>query len=169
MEALWQVVNAVVSLGIITLLFAMIFKILPDVRIAWKDVWVGAFVTGVLFTLGKFLLGLWLGKNAAVSAYGAAGSLVLVLLWVYYSSQILFFGAEITQVYANRYGTRLEPKPHARWVDPSVAPAPGKIRGKVEPAPSSLTPAERQARLVEKLRQQVEAMKARRMRHRLAG
>jgi membrane protein len=100
---------------VITVLFAMIFKVLPDVKIAWRDVWIGAALTALLFTAGKFLLGLYLGKNAAVSAYGAAGSLVLILLWVYYSAQILFFGAEFTQVYANRFGTHLEPKAHAQW------------------------------------------------------
>jgi membrane protein len=116
MEAVWQIVNAVVSFAVITVLFAMVFKILPDVKIAWRDVWVGAVVTSFLFTMGKFLLGMYLGKSSAVSAYGAAGSIVLILLWVYYSSQILFFGAEIAQVYANRFGKHLEPKKNAQWI-----------------------------------------------------
>lgn len=111
-------VHSGVSILVITLMFAMIFKVLPDVRIAWRDVWIGAVATAVLFTAGKFLIGLYLGRGAVVSAYGAAGSLVLFLLWVYYSSQILFFGAEITQVFANRYGTRFRPKAHAEWIQP---------------------------------------------------
>src|SRR5439155_18882675 len=84
-EMLWQGVNGLISFGFITLFFAMMYKVLPDVKIAWSDVWVGAAVTAVLFTLGKFLIGLYLGKTSAASAYGAAGSLVVVLLWVYYS------------------------------------------------------------------------------------
>src|SRR5207237_6928509 len=103
------------SLLVITAMFAMMFKALPDIRIAWRDVWVGAGLTALLFTLGKFLLGLYLGKNSTVSAYGAAGSLVLILLWVYYSAQIMFFGAEITEAYANRFGVHLKPKRHGQW------------------------------------------------------
>lgn len=96
----------VVSFGIITVLFAMLFKFLPDVKIPWRDVWVGAVITACLFVLGKLGLGIYLGKAGAASAYGAAGSLVLVLLWVYYSAQILFFGAEFTQVYSSYLGSR---------------------------------------------------------------
>lgn len=113
----WSVVNALVSLGVIALLFAMIFKVLPDVKIAWSDVWVGAVITAVLFTAGKFLLGLYLGRSTIASAYGAAGSVIIILVWVYYSAQILFFGAEFTQVYACRVGKRVEPAKHARWVN----------------------------------------------------
>jgi membrane protein len=104
-----QVVNNGVSLAVITVLFALIFKYLPDAHppVAWKDLWVGAFVTAALFTLGKFAIGLYLGRSSVASAYGAAGSLVLLLIWVYYSAQILFFGAELTQVYARRHGSRL--------------------------------------------------------------
>ena len=102
-----------VSFGIITLLFAMIFKVLPDVKIAWRDVWVGAVVTALLFTIGKFLIGLYLAKSSVASTYGAAGSLVVLLLWIYYSSQILFLGAEFTQVYATRYGSQIKPSKHA--------------------------------------------------------
>ncbi len=98
----WETVNFVVSLAIITLLFAMILKVLPDVKIAWRDVWVGAFVTALLFNLGKYLLGYYLGRNSLVSVYGAAGSFVVLLLWVYYSAQILFFGAELTRLYATQ-------------------------------------------------------------------
>jgi len=103
----------VVAFGLITLLFAMIFKVLPDVKIAWRDVWVGAVVTALLFTIGKFLIGLYLAKSSVASTYGAAGSLVVLLLWIYYSSQILFLGAEFTQVYATRYGSQIKPSKHA--------------------------------------------------------
>ena len=113
MEILTQIVNFVLSLVIITLLFAMIFKFLPDAKIAWHDVWIGAFITALLFTIGKLALGLYLGKSGVESSYGAAGSLIVLLLWVYYSSQILFFGAEFTQVYANRFGSRLAPAENA--------------------------------------------------------
>lgn len=90
------------SFVLVTLLFAMIFKVLPSVRIKWEDVWIGAVITSFLFTLGKFLIGLYLGYNAAASPFGAAGSLVVFLFWIYYSAQVFFFGAELTQVYSNR-------------------------------------------------------------------
>ena len=112
-ETLTQLLNFVLSLAIITLLFAMIFKFLPDAKIAWRDVWIGAFLTALLFTVGKFALGLYLGKSSVASSYGAAGSLIVLLLWVYYSSLILFFGAEFTQVYANRFGSRVAPADNA--------------------------------------------------------
>ena len=99
--------------AVITTLFAMIFKILPDVKTRWKDMWVGAIITAVFFVIGKWALGLYLGSGTAASAYGAASSLVTLLLWVYYSSQILLFGAEFTQVYANEFGAPLEPDKHA--------------------------------------------------------
>ena len=113
METLAQILNFVLSLAVITLLFAMIFKFLPDAKIAWHDVWIGAFITALLFTVGKFALGLYLGKSGVGSSYGAAGSLIVLLLWVYYSSQILFFGAEFTQVYANRFGSHVAPADNA--------------------------------------------------------
>ncbi|MGD0815624.1 MAG: YihY/virulence factor BrkB family protein [Verrucomicrobiota bacterium] len=100
----WQMVNFVVSLGVITLLFAMIFKVLPDAKVSWQDVWVGAFATALLFNLGKFLIGYYLGRSSTVSVYGAAGSFIVLLLWVYYSSQILFFGAQVTRLYARQVG-----------------------------------------------------------------
>jgi membrane protein len=109
-EILLQLVNLIISVGVITILFALMFKILPDAEIAWRDVWLGAFVTALLFSLGKLLIGLYLGNSAVASAFGAAGSLVLLLLWIYYSAQILFFGAEFTQVYANQYGSRIVPE-----------------------------------------------------------
>ncbi len=114
-EGLWQVVNFVVSFAVITLVFTFMFKYLPDVKIAWRDVWLGGAITALLFTIGKFALGMYLGRSSVTSAYGAAGSLVILLLWVYYSAQILFFGAEFTQVYANRFGKKLEPSENAMW------------------------------------------------------
>ncbi len=101
--------NLLLAFAVITGLFAMIFKVLPDAHIAWRDVWVGAALTAALFTLGKFAIGFYLGASDVGSAYGAAGSLVIVLVWVYYSAQILLFGAEFTQVYANRHGERIVP------------------------------------------------------------
>jgi membrane protein len=101
---LWVAVNAVVSLGVITLLFAMIYKVVPDVKLKWSDVWVGALVTAGLFTVGKFLIGLYLGKSSFASTYGAAGSVVVILVWVYYSSQIILLGAEFTRAYVERFG-----------------------------------------------------------------
>jgi len=104
-EALWQTVEIIVSLALITVLFAMIFRFLPDTEVAWRDVWFGAAFTSVLFVVGKFALGIYFGKSAVGSSYGAAGSLVLLLVWVYYSAQILFFGAEFTKVYAQTHGS----------------------------------------------------------------
>jgi membrane protein len=98
--------NFALSFGIITALFAMIFKVLPDVYMHWRDVWPGAAVTALLFTVGKTLIALYLGRTGVTSVYGAAGSLVLILLWVYYSAQILLIGAEFTEVYSRRYGSR---------------------------------------------------------------
>jgi len=102
------------------LLFAMMYKILPDVKIGWSDVWIGAAMTALLFSVGKFLIGLYLGKSGVASAYGAAGSLVLILLWVYYSSQILLFGAEFTFVYANKYGSHIEPSDNAVLINKQI-------------------------------------------------
>ena len=104
-------INFIVSFLVITLLFAMIFKFLPEIKIAWKDVWLGAAVTSVLFSLGKFLIGLYLGRSEVGNTFGGAGSLAILLIWIYYSAQILFFGAEFTQVYANRYGSKIVPDP----------------------------------------------------------
>jgi membrane protein len=106
---LWEALNVIVSLGVITLLFAMIYKVLPDVKLAWKDVWVGALVTAGLFTIGKFLIGLYLATSTFGSAYGAAGSVIVVLLWVYYSSQIVLLGAEFTRAYVEQFGPRPAP------------------------------------------------------------
>lgn len=114
---LWQAVNFLISFGVFVLLFGLIFRYLPDANIAWKDVWVGAAMTAVLFAVGKFAIGQYLGYSSVGSAYGAAGSLLVLLVWVYYSSLILFFGAEMTQVYSRRYGSRIRPDSHAEWVD----------------------------------------------------
>ncbi len=99
-----ETVNFVLSLVVITASFALIFKLLPDVHVAWSDVWLGAALTSFFFTLGKFVIGLYLGKSAVASAYGAASSLVIVVVWVYYSAQILLFGAEFTKVWTRRRG-----------------------------------------------------------------
>jgi membrane protein len=108
-----EILHNGISFVVITLLFAMIFKVLPDAQVKWRDVWPGAIFTTALFILGKLLLGLYLGRAATASAYGAAGSLIIVLLWVYYSSVILFFGAEFTQVFAKARGSRIVPAKHA--------------------------------------------------------
>lgn len=98
MEVIWQIINLGVSFALITVLFAMIFKILPDVVIRWSDIWLGAAISSFLFTIGKFFIGLYLAHSGAASAYGAAGSLVVFLFWIYFSAQVLFFGAEFTKV-----------------------------------------------------------------------
>jgi membrane protein len=121
MALLAQLVNTAVSLIVITLLFAMIFKFLPDAKIAWHDVWIGAFLTAALFTVGKSALGLYLARSGVGSSYGASGSLVVLLLWVYYSSLILFFGAELTKAYANRFGSRIAPADNAVAVKKATA------------------------------------------------
>ena len=110
-------VYLIFDFAVVVLLFAMIFKFLPDVQIEWRDVWIGAVITAILFGIGKWLLGFYLGSGAAGSAYGAASSLITLLLWVYYSSQILLFGAEFTQVYAARAGRAFKPTEHAVLVE----------------------------------------------------
>jgi membrane protein len=111
---LWQTANIGASFLVAALLFAMIYRFLPDVRLGWKDVWVGAAATALLFTVGKYLIGLYLGRTAVASAFGAAGSFVVLLFWVYYSALISFLGAEFTQVYARRHGAGIRPLKHAR-------------------------------------------------------
>jgi membrane protein len=101
-----QILNLFGAFVVIMLLFAMIYRILPDIEIAWSDVWIGAAFTSVLFTIGKFLIGFYLGRSSVASAYGAASSLAIILIWVYYSAQIFLFGAEFTQVYAKKYGSQ---------------------------------------------------------------
>jgi membrane protein len=110
---LLEVINTVISLGAITLLFGAIFKIMPDAKIAWRSVWVGAGVTAGLFVVGKFLIGFYLGKSNPGQAYGAAGALAVLLLWIYYSSLILLFGAEFTETWAEQRGEGVNPEPGA--------------------------------------------------------
>jgi membrane protein len=108
-NAVWSAVNFAFSYAVITGLFALLFKYVPDTEVQWRDVWIGAAVTAALFTFGKFLLGLYLGKVAVGSAYGAAGSLIALVVWVYYAAQIFFLGAEYTQVRARMYGEGIRP------------------------------------------------------------
>ena len=135
----WRVLNAVFSFGVVTLLFAMIYKVLPDVKIAWGDVWTGAAITSLLFTIGKALIGLYLGNSSVASAYGAAGSFVVLLLWIYYSSQILLFGAEFTQVYANRFGSDIRPDSHAEFAVDATANEKGEVPTDKSNLPQSRT------------------------------
>jgi len=108
-----EIINAVVTFVVIAALFGIIFKYLPDVEISWKDIRVGAIFTALLFTLGRFIIGIYIEKVAPGSAYGAAGSLIVILVWVYYTAAILYFGAEYTQVYAECYGGKIRPAPYA--------------------------------------------------------
>ena len=114
---LLQALNIGVSLGVITLLFAAMFKILPDAEIYWRDVWGGAVFTSILFAVGKFAIGFYLGKSDIGSAYGAAGSLAVVLVWLYYSAMIFFLGAEFTQAWTRKYGRRVKPSAGAVQVE----------------------------------------------------
>lgn len=128
-EVVAQIFNFILSFVVITGLFAAIYKVLPDARIAWKDVWVGAVVTSLLFTIGKMLLGLYLGRSNPGEAFGAAGSLALLLVWIYYSSMIVLVGAEFTQAWAIRKGSGIVPKEGARRMndeigDPTKSPLP---------------------------------------------
>ena len=105
---LWEALNVIVSLGVITLLFALIYKVLPDVKLAWRDVWLGALVTAGLFTVGKLLIGLYLGTTSIASTYGAAGSVIVILVWVYYSAQIILLGAEFTRAWVSEFGSKAD-------------------------------------------------------------
>jgi membrane protein len=110
-------IDIIVSFGFVTLLFALIYKYVPDVEIQWRDVWVGAALTSILFTLGKYLVGLYIGTSGVSSTFGAAGSLITILVWVYYSSLIFFLGAEFTRVYATQYGSGVAPAENAQQMD----------------------------------------------------
>jgi membrane protein len=129
-EVVAHILDIVVSFGIVTLLFAMIYKLIPRVRVHWRDVWIGAAVTAALFAVGKFLIGLYLGKSSVASAFGAAGSLVVMMVWVYYSAQIFLLGAEFTWVYAHTYGSRRglrRPRPEdLAPVEPRSPPRPSR-------------------------------------------
>lgn len=109
LQVAFRILDFIFSLGVITLLFASIYKFLPDAKVSWKDVWIGAIVTSVLFVIAKFGLGVYFGQSDPASTYGAAGSIILIMLWVSYAGLILLFGAEFTQVYANRYGKKVQP------------------------------------------------------------
>jgi membrane protein len=122
----FTIFDFIVSIGIITLLFASIFKFLPDARIRWRDVWVGAFLTAILFVIAKFALGLYFGNTNPGSAYGAAGTVILIMLWVSYAGLLLLFGAEFTQTYANAHGRFVKPDSDAV----STADAPRRSRVK---------------------------------------
>nr|MCU0492994.1 YihY/virulence factor BrkB family protein [Chloroflexaceae bacterium] len=138
-DVLWQILNFLVAFAITTGLFAAIYKLLPDAEIAWSDVWIGAVVTALLFSIGRFLLGLYLSNGSTTSVYGAAGSFAVLLLWVYYSAQILFFGAEFTQVYANRYGSHIVPTTAAD-TPASAAPESEQAVAATAPAPEEAKP-----------------------------
>jgi membrane protein len=136
-EAVLHIINFAASFAVVTGLFAAIYKIMPRAKIAWRDVWTGAIVTALLFTMGKFLIGLYLGKSGITSGFGAAGSLVVLLVWVYYSAQIFLLGAEFTWVYAHATGSRIAPAPgspefrgHRPGHAKLTTKPPGQIRGK---------------------------------------
>lgn len=152
-----QAVNFAVSFAMVTFLFAMIYRFLPDAEIAWDDVWIGAAVTSFLFMIGTFLIGLYLGNRSIGSAYGAAGSLVVVLVWIYYSAQILFFGAEFTQVYARKHDSQIAPDRGAVRIaerlatqpamqSPTAAGAAGRGKSKRPAIPSPPDTADQTAR-----------------------
>jgi membrane protein len=126
-ETVLKILDVVVSLGVLTVLFAILFRRLPDIRIPWRDVWLGAGVTSLLFTIGKVAIGLYLGRSAVGTSYGAAGPLVILLLWIYYSSLIFFFGAEFTQVYSRAYGSRIGKPAEALGEHPAREAARAKV------------------------------------------
>jgi membrane protein len=110
------IVDNVLSFGVTALLFAIIFKVLPDAKIKWKDISIGAIITAVLFTSGKFAIGYYLSTSNMATIYGAAGSVIIIMLWVYYSSVILYLGAEFTKVFANEHGTKIQPSDYSEWI-----------------------------------------------------
>jgi membrane protein len=123
-ELILQVLDFILSAAIISVLFAAMYRFLPNTRVAWRDVWVGAVVTSLLFTIGKIGLGLYIGKSAVASSYGAAGSILVLLLWIYYSGLIFYFGAEFTKVYADRCGSRQKAKVVGKRAVPAVGSFP---------------------------------------------
>ena len=116
-SAVWRVWDFIISFVVVSSLFGLIFKLLPNVRLRWRDVWLGAVSTSLLFTLGKFIIGYYLATSSIASSFGAAGSVVIVLAWIYYSACILFFGAEITKIYARKFGSGIVPNSRAVLVD----------------------------------------------------
>jgi membrane protein len=117
---IWANLNTVLSLATTTVLFAIIYKMLPDIKVKWSDVLVGAFVTALLFWLGRYLIGLYLGAGAATTAYGAAGSFVIFLIWVYYNAMVVFIGAEFTYIYTTRYGSTIETRRFVQFVTEEI-------------------------------------------------
>ncbi len=162
-EWIAPVLNVVLFFLLITLFFALMFKILPDAEIQWRDVWIGAGLTSVLFSVGKSILSWYLSRPGTATAYGSAGALVVLLLWINYASQILFFGAEFTKVYANRFGSHIEPEPHAQEILPEKRAAqgikpeptekgagrPATAKGEALPNDKTLTSAEKTAKIAE--------------------
>lgn len=156
-EVLLQVLNTAIALGIATVLFAMIYKLLPNTKIAWRDVWIGAFATAVLFEIGKFLIGLYLGKSSLSESFAAAGSLVILIAWVYYAAQIFLLGAEFTKIFAEEHGSQAA----ARAVEMTKAtaaqgaPAEGPASGDAAAGPASepARPPEPHVSAVERLRE----------------
>lgn len=174
-EWIAPILNLVLFFVLITLFFALMFKILPDAQIQWRDVWIGAALTSVLFSVGKSVLSWYLARPGTASAYGSAGALVVLLLWINYASQILFFGAEFTKVYANRFGSKIEPEEHAQEILPEKRAAQGIkaepihagattaatakatvatknekiIKGEPLPSDKTLTPEEKTAKIAE--------------------
>lgn len=128
LDVVWEWANSLVSVVIVTLLFAVLFRALPDVKVAWRDVWIGSAMTAVLFTLGKYLLGVYIGHSAFASAYGAAGSLIIVLVWVFYSAQIFFFGAEFTRTFAQTHGSHRDAPVVLKDEARAAAPDDGVVR-----------------------------------------
>ncbi|WP_346986550.1 YihY/virulence factor BrkB family protein [Chryseobacterium sp. POE27] len=112
-----EIINYIIGFAVIMILFALMFKVLPDVEIGWKPVWRGAFLTTILFTLGKFLLSLYFGTAKPTSAFGAAGTVILIMMWINYSCMLIFFGAEFTKIYTYKRGFKIVPSKHAKWSD----------------------------------------------------
>jgi membrane protein len=130
MAEVWTAINMLVSFGVVTLLFALVYRVLPDVKLGWRDVWLGAVVTAGLFTIGKSLIGLYLGTSGVASTYGAAGSVIVLLIWVYYSAQIVLLGAEFTRAWVEYQGERVKPMAHAKKDPaPPATAEPGKPAG----------------------------------------
>jgi membrane protein len=139
---IWQAWDLVISLAVVSGLFAMIFKVLPNVRLGWRDVWIGAVATSLLFTLGKFIIGYYLATSSIASSFGAAGSVVIVLAWIYYSACILFFGAEMTKNYTRKFGSGIVPNSRAVLIDDLLRARLGISSATVEAAstPPSISP-----------------------------
>jgi membrane protein len=140
-EIVARIANLVVSLAAIAVLFTMIFKILPDVKIVWRDAWLGGLVTALLFNVGKYLIGIYIARSSIASVYGAVGSLIIILAWVYYSALILFFGAQLTRVLAERFGTRFQPLRGAIVSDPKRKRGHDHSGRQSNPRPESEPPA----------------------------